>query len=270
MLTPIRRCRAAAARRPLCCTLVALFVLLISACSQADSPPSGDSNLWSGVSQDLYVCEGAALPLQLSFEGTNVTVTQSDSFGLPAGTAGTVTSSDGTEKVIAFTGASVTVGRFITDASGRHALLVLHNETGAIDGNMVAVLQSGTPALPGFADADLVGNWAGTAIRVDANLAVTSSAASTVQVTNPAGLALDGSDGDGAFSAGAGVVSLADAVNGVWLSSGTVDWSGQSLDAIAVLADDKSVIAVAFVTDTCSGTVFTDMPSQKFAVWRRQ
>ena len=229
-----------------------------------------------GAVQMPYVCEGAAFPFQLAFQGGTATVTGGDFNDVPVGSSGSYT--DPSANVHAFTldtGGAVGIvdGIFRTDPAGTHALVLIHKGD-RINGNAVGVMQLSSPGYPAYALNDVLGTWSGKAIRVDNNLNITSTINSTMTISESEGLTIDGTDGDGTFSSGSPAADLSDATLGVWIGSNAVIWSpsGDGLYPILVLSPDKSTLAGAFVTTLCSpaNSYYADMPSQKFALWTRQ
>ncbi|HUV08955.1 MAG TPA: hypothetical protein VMX75_14580, partial [Spirochaetia bacterium] len=171
-------------------------------------------------------------------------------------------------------GGSVPAQLFV-DPGKNYALFVIYEYPGADEG-YVGVLQKGTLTSATYQESDLVGNWAGVAVRVDANFEVTESSASTATITNPAGLQLSGTDGDGSFTAAAPgiVLELGLENDGIYVSgdggANQVDWSGDLYDAIYALSYDKMVMAVGFLKGLCNSSIFSDLPTQKFAIFIKQ
>ena len=169
-------------------------------------------------------------------------------------------------------------GQLFVDPAKKYALLVIYSSPGGDEG-IVGVLQKGTLTSVTYQKSDLVGSWAGVAVRVNTSFEVTESSASTATITMPNELELSGTDGDGSYSAPEVGIDLESEfvdygiyVSG-WGSANQVGWPGDdSYDALYALSYDKSVLAVAFLDSVCSSGIFSaaNLPNQKFALWLKQ
>jgi hypothetical protein len=228
-----------------------------------------------------YYCESSPDTIQLDITGSTITIKGGSisDFTFPIDTTSTITQQTGQAYTLTLNDGSSVPGQLFVDPVKNYALLVIYSGPGAEEG-YVGVLQKGTLTSATYQESDLVGSWAGVAVRVNANFEVTESSESSATITNGAGLALSGTDGDGSFSAATPGIILESGyetagiyVSG-WGSASQVDWPGNSYDAIYVLSYDKSVLVVGFLTGfgggLCSTSIFSDLPSQKFAIWIKQ
>ena len=272
--------------------LVAAAALALAACFE-NSPvdeltPDGTLDIdgtWSGVVTTTLI--GDEVPespgtVELSITGDDVAMTGGSAVGtsFPVELAGTLTDQGGGRFAVAFANDGTQRGVFVFDPAGEYAAFIVDDSSAPSDG-YVSVLQKADLQSASHAEADLVGDWEGVAVRVDSEYAITDSSASSATISDPdpqsEGVDLSGEDGDGTFSAEAqsfSSIRLYDAIGlyetGLW--EDTVDWSdGSSYSAIYALSYDKSVLAVAFLDRALWETgVMANLPNQKFALWQRQ
>ena len=252
---------------------VFLSVVLLAGCVSEEDPEATIEGTWAGVVNHTYYCESEPSTIQLDITGTTITITGGDTFTID--TTGSVSQQTGQAYTVTLNDGGSVQGQLFVDPAKNYALLVIYSGPGADEG-YVGVLQKGTLTSATYQESDLVGNWAGVAVRVNANFEVTESSESSATITNGDGLALSGTDGDGSFSAATPGIVLESGyetagiyVSG-WGSANQVDWPGNSYDAIYVLSYDKTVLAVGFLTSVCTTNIFSDLPSQKFAIWIKQ
>jgi hypothetical protein len=243
--------------------LLAGSTLLLSSCALLTATTEGT---WSGVVSDTYFCEGGSFPIEIEITDTAIVVTGGSAFTV--GTTGSLTHQSGEAYTVSFDLGTAGEGQFYVDPLMNWGLLVVHTSSASYN-YVVGVLQKGALGPASFVENDLVGDWKGSEFRVDANLTVTSTSASSATVTSPAGLHLEGTDGDGNFS---GDLALDDGTVGVYTSPGFVLWPGPPLTlyVLGTLSPDKQVFAVAFLTSLCEYNLDTVLPEQKFAIWVRQ
>lgn len=261
---------------------VLLLIVLVFAGQCPGATGGGETatieGTWAGVVNHTYYCESGPDTIQLDIAGATITITGGTTFTID--TTGTIAQQAGQAQAFNVTlddGGDVS-GQLFVDPAINYAVLVIYDGPvpGANEG-FVGVLQKGTLTGVTYQESDLVGNWEGIAVRVDANFEVTESSASSATITQPGGLILNGTDGDGSFSAGdpgiileAGLESAGIYVSG-WGVANQVVWPGPSnYDALYALSSDKTVLAVGFLTSVCDSSIFADLPSQKFAIWVRQ
>jgi len=264
----------------LCLAVFVLFsAMMLASCVGEEDPEATIEGTWAGVMHHTYYCENEPSTIQLDITETTITITSGSTFTTDI--AGTITQQTGQVQAYNVTlndGGSIQ-GQLFVDPTKNYALLVIYSGPSANVG-YVGVLQKGDLTSTTYQESDLEGNWAGVAVRVNANFEVTESSESSATITNPSGLALSGTDGDGSFSAAAPGIALQSGYEtlGIYVSEdgGTsqVDWSGDLYDAIYFLSYDKMVLAVAFLSDSdgglCGFTIFNELPSQKFAIWLKQ
>ena len=234
---------------------------------------------WAGAMVDSYLCEGAIGTIEITISGGTLTVTGGDGSSFSVDDTGTISQSDGQSFATVMALSGDTPGRFLVDAAAGHAVWASPSSSGSGIG-YVGLLQKGSLQSTTFSATDIVGAWSGVAVRLDGNLDVTASSDSTASITYPSGLALSGTDGDGAFSAGDPGLQLYDPSLGIWTtdtddSSNPVTWSGQATAAIYVMSSDKTRVAVGFLDDDddrlCNYDAFsTDMADNKFVLWEQQ
>ena len=229
---------------------------------------------WTGVVNHTYYCESESSEIQLDIAGSTITITGGTTFTID--TTGTITEQTGQAQAYAITlndGGSV-AGQLFVDPAKNYALLVIYDSPGS-DQGLVGVLQKGTLSGATYQESDLIGNWEGLAVRVDANFEVTESSDSSATITDPDGLQLNGTDGDGAFSTAIPGIELASGTAGIYVSrvgqGSQVIWPGDDrYDAIYALSYDKTVLAVGFLRSLCDTIIFSDLPDQKFVIWIKQ
>jgi hypothetical protein len=238
--------------------------MMLAGCSNCTLPPVTPDGTWSGVVSDSYR-EGASYTIEIDVDGSTVSVTDGDSSLVDA--TGTLTHQDGEAYTVALDLASGGEGQLFIDPTATYVMLVVHASNAGYD-YLIGVLQKGSLGAISFVENDLVGDWAGTEFRVDAGLEVTSTSDSTASVTDPDGLYLAGTDGDGNFY---GPFHLLDGTVGVYESSlDTVGWPLFSRYALGTMSVDKQIFAVAFLTGKYENTLDEVLPDQKFAIWVRQ
>ena len=259
--------------------IVLLSIVLLTSCvgeEDSQDPEATIEGTWVGVLNHTYYCEATPDTIQLDITGTTITITGGNT--LATDLTGTVTNQTDQSYTVTLIDDGELHGQLFVDAAKNFALLVIYASPSA-DSGYVGVLQKGETTSTTFQESDLVGSWAGVAVRVNTSFEVTESSASSATITNPEGLELNGSDGDGSFSATApGIVLESDEHQtlGVYISGGggasQVDWTEDSYDAIYVLSNDKTVLAVAFLEGACQPSIFSDinLPNQKFALWLKQ
>jgi hypothetical protein len=240
--------------------------MILAGCSDCNLPPATPDGTWSGVVSDTYFCEGDSFTIELDIDGSALSVTDGTTFLV--GTTGTLTQQENEAYTVALDLAGGGEGLLYIDPTATYGLILVHASAAGYR-YAIGVLQKGSLGPVSFAENDLVGEWEGVEFRVDAGLAVTSTAASSATVTAPEGLLLEGTDSDGDFS---GTLALADGTTGVYASwpSPDVDWPLFSRSPIGTLSADKQVFAVAFMTSLCEYGLDEVLPEQKFAVWVRQ
>ena len=257
--------------------------MLVAGCVSEEDPGTQDEDpeatiegTWAGVMNHTYYCEAEPSTIQFDITGTTITITGGTT--LANELTGTVTKQTDQSYTVTLIDDGDLYGQLFVDTAKNYALLVIYSSPSS-DSGFVGVLQKGEITSTTFQESDLVGSWAGVAVRVNTNFEVTESSASSATITNPEGLELNGSDGDGSFSATApGIVLESDEHEtlGVYISGGgganQVDWSGNLYDAIYVLSNDKTVLAVGFLEGACDTDIFSDVniPNQKFAIWLKQ
>jgi hypothetical protein len=264
-------------RRPAAAAV--LGVLLLAGCDSS-SKSSTVEGTWAGFVNSTYYCESGAQTVELEIDGTAVRITGGTAFGLQV--TGTLTRKSDQEYAIVLNDGGALSGLVFFDAARGYALLVI-DESPTLAFAQVGVLQKSALSSVTYAESDLVGSWAGVAARIDASYQVTGTSTSTATISNLGGLALSGTDGDGAFSAPVtpgdpdpvpGVVLAYDGTSGLYVSgsngANAVDWPTETYSAIYALSYDKNVLAAAFLTDLCNYQLTDELPAQKFALWTRQ
>ncbi len=273
--------------------LVAAAALALAACFE-NSPvdeltPDGTLDIdgtWSGVVSTTLIGGQVADPtgtIELSISGEDVELTggTAATTSFSGVTTGTLTDQGGGRFTAAFENDGVQRGVFLFDAAGEYAAFIVDESSAPSDG-YVSVLQKADLQSASHAEADLVGEWQGIAVRVDSEYAITESSASSATISDPdpqsEGVDLSGEDDDGTFSAetpSAGI-RLYDAI-GLYetgLGEDSVDWSdGSSYYAIYALSYDQDVLAVAFLDGFAydeQSSPMANLPNQKFALWQRQ
>lgn len=259
--------------------------LLLAACQSSGGGGGGGSTettpitlaslegTWAGTMVSNYLCEGSASSVEISISGGTISITGSDGNSFQIDDAGTISQTDGQSFAVVMNLDGGAAGRFYVDAEANYAVWANSSSNNSGYG-YVGLLQKTAAQTISYSDTDVVGAWSGVALRLDNSLAVTNASTSTATVTNSGALALSGTDGDGAFSASATGLGLYDASLGTWLSgdgsTNSVDWSEETLRAIYTMSYDKTRLGIGFFTSLCSSSIFTNMPSQKFAFWERQ
>jgi hypothetical protein len=243
---------------------------------EPQDPEATIEGTWVGVMNHTYYCEESPGTTQIDITGTTITITGGDFFTIDA--TGSITQQTDLSYTVTLNDNGDIQGQMFVDAGKNFALLVIYSSSGGDEG-IVGVLQKGTLTSVSYQESDLVGSWAGVAVRVNTSFEVTESSASSATITEPSGLALSGTDGDGSFSATAAGIVLESGyedtgiyVSG-WGGANQVSWPGDELyDALYVLSYDKSVLAVAFLRSVCWANIFNEanLPDQKFALWIKQ
>lgn len=226
-------------------------------------PPTMDGT-WAGVVSDTYACEGGSYTLEIVISGSDITVTGGTV--LLAGTTGTLTHQEGNAYTVMMDITEPAEGQLFVDAERNYGVFFLHLVPTAGYMYVVGVLQKGSLADVTYTEDDLVGEWAGAAAHVNADLEVTWTSTSSATMYESAGIILDGTDGDGDF---AGLLYLDDPLLGTY-ASGPVDWPAFSREALCALSLDKKALAVAFLTDACEYELDLVLPDQKFTLWLKQ
>lgn len=265
-------------------SLLTLGVLVMMGCSDSSDPnptPSTIEGTWSGVIQDTYYCEGSAVTFQIDISDSAISQTGGTFNWL--GTTGSITKASEQNYDITIDDGvgGVVTGRLYTDPSINYAVIAFFSGSSRQDG-LVGILQKGPLTDVSYQESDLVGNWQGTAVNVDADLTVTNSHNSSASISMGTVLSMTGMDGDGSFNAPlstepdfAGIIlepgyeSYGMYVSG-WGAASQVQWGATNYDALYALSRDKTVLAAAFVRSVCSTTVFSDSPSPKLVLWKKQ
>jgi hypothetical protein len=256
------------------------MILVLTGCTKGETGTI--EGTWAGVLLYTYYCEGGAETIQLDIEGSTITITGGTISDYPfsPGTDGTIVQQTGQAQaynVVLNQDGSI-LGQLFVDPTINFALLVLY-QSPTVSRGFVGILQKGELTSTTYDESDLLGDWAGVAVRVNNDLEVTESSESTATITAPDGLELNGTDGDGAFSAlaqGIAIVPVYGSGAGAYVSGDTdigvnqVSWDGDFYEALYALSYDKTILAVAFIKGLCNFTIFDDLPSQKFALWIKQ
>ena len=247
-----------------------LAAAVLSGCADCQVETGTIEGTWAGVISDTYFCEGGSYTIELDIEGSTITVTggtvTEGAFPLMgAGTTGTLTHQSGEAYTLTLEIEETAEGQLYVDPQIGYGLLFVHTYPSDEGAFVLGAMQKGALEELTFQDSDLVGDWEGVAVRVDAGLAVTSTTTSSATMYESAGVILDGTDGDGDFS---GLITL-DPFDPVFV--GSVDWPpSTSYEAIGTLSFDKQVLAIAFLTSDCEYNLDLVLPDQKFALWVKQ
>jgi hypothetical protein len=238
---------------------------ILTACCDCGFEPTTMEGTWAGVVSDNYYCEGGSYPIEIDVSGSTITVT--GGFAFTTGTTGTLTNQAGEAYTVMMDLAEAGEGQMFVDPGMNYAFFIVHGSDATYD-YLIGVLQKGTLASFTCEDSDLVGDWAGTSVRVNAGLGVTATSASSATMYESAGVVLDGTDGDGDFS---GLVTVDPFATDAGVYEGSADWPpSTSYGVRSWLSFDKNAMAVAFLNDTCHYTLADDLPAQKFAIWVKQ
>ena len=259
--------------------IVLLSGVLLAGCVGEEDPQDPEATIegtWAGVMNYTYYCEAEPGTIQLDITDTTITITGGDFFTVDA--TGTVSQQTNQSYTVTLNDGGSILGQLFVDLAKEYALLVTYASPGGDEG-IVGVLQKGTLSSITYQESDLVGSWLGVAVRVNTSFEVTDSSVSSATITDSDGLELNGSDGDGSFTASAVGIDLESGyepygiyVSG-WGSANQVSWPGDdTYDAMYALSYDKSVLAVAFLKSVCSIDIFStdNLPIQKFALWLKQ
>jgi hypothetical protein len=262
-------------------SFVSLLAIVAVAVVTGCGPAIEIDGTWAGVINHSYYCESVPETIEIEiFEGT-ITITGGDVNGsaFPEGLSGTITPRSEDEAdgffVITFESAEdIYNGTLVMDSKAGYAAIVL--DAGPYDPlsdyryGYAGVLQVGALQTITYSESDLVGDWAGVAVRVDDTFNITSSSESTATITAPDALELTGEDGDGVFEAQS-TVSYDEESPGVFTAYHVL-WAPETyLNALMFMSYDKQYLAVALLESLCGyGYVFTNLPAQKFALWKRQ
>lgn len=260
-------------------TLVAVAALALAACFE-NSPvdeltPDGTLDIdgtWSGVVTTSYYCEATHDTLEFSVSGLDVTVTGGSL--LPIDTTGSLTEQSTGRYSVSFDYDGGLPGLLIFNAGGEYATLVTEELFNSSEGQLAVLQKAALPdPLPSKSESDLVGDWAGTGVRLDSAYSITESYGSSATIASGDGLYIStGEDQDGTFSTGQGDVILANSI-GIFASPTPVAWAtSDDYYALYALSYNNDILAVAFLTDLCNSPNFdaTNLPNQKFALWQRQ
>jgi hypothetical protein len=255
-----------------------IVLLAVTGCG----PTLNIDGTWSGILETTFACGFLPGFVQLQIEeGTFKVVDSWNPYSFLPGTTGTIEPfngnwADGRFHVM-FTNGGPRYGILVVDAEAGHAEFIVESdrydpESPTREG-YVGLLQLGEEQTATFAETDLIGSWAGVSVRVSGMFDVTSNSASEATITNPDGLAMTGSFGEGFFSVSAGDINPVAGYqeSGVSRTDDQLNMPGDlTYDAIYVLSPDKEYLAVGFLDDTCSETIFTRLPDQVFSLWTRQ
>jgi hypothetical protein len=228
---------------------------------------------WSGVVHHTYYCEGGPSTIELQVTGSTITVSAGSTYTPPV--SGSIT--QGADRDYTFDLAGIK-GQIYTDAGRNYALFVAETSPGS-SGGYVGLLQKGSLSSATYNLGDLAGSWSGQAVRLSP-YAVTTVLSSSATISGAA--ALNGTDTESSFSAAAIELHGGNENFGVYAS----DWSnpvtfvpGGNHEAMYVLSNDKTAMAVAFLLDDgstsggiCDTTAFgtAKLPLHKFALWIKQ
>jgi hypothetical protein len=257
--------------------MVAIAAFAVAGCG----PAIDIDGTWSGVIYHSYYCEAVPQTIQIEIVEGTITITGGDADGsaFPEGISGPVAplneeEANGFFVITLESGEDIYNGTLVVDSKAGYAVILL--DAGPYDAlsdyryGYAGVLQLGALQTITYSEPDLVGEWAGVAVRVDDTFNITSSSQSTATVTSEEEiLGLSGEDGDGAFVA-EGTVSYDVDSPGIFTAF-QVLWGEEDRDMLAFMSFDKQYLAVAFLESLCGyGNVFTNLPAQKFALWKRQ
>lgn len=234
---------------------------ILTACSDCYIVPM--DGIWAGVVSDTYTSSGGSHTIEIEIDGSTITVTGGTIFA--TGTTGTLTRQSDDAYTVALDLAEAGEGQLYVDPQMCYALLFVHASDATYD-FLIGILQR--VGLMSFTctEDDLAGDWEGTEMRVDLDLAVTSTSTSAASMYAATGVMLSGTDGDGAFS---GVVFLETADRGFYIS-GPVEWPEFTRYALCTLSFDKEALALGFLTSASEGSLGDVLPDQKFALWLKQ
>jgi hypothetical protein len=235
---------------------------------------------WAGVIISTFECESIPQTIQIEIAEGTVTVT-GGTWGYTDLT-GTILpmdedTPDGRFQIV-FDNEGAQYGAMFFDDEGEHAAFYVesgpYDEMSSYREGYIAALQRGEIQTITYSETDLIGVWSGTAARVNATFDVTESSASNATITNPDGLLLEGTDGDGDFSTDIPGIYLYPEYEtfGIYLSDSVI-WpdTEETLEALYIMSYDKQYVAIAFLESTCNNSdIFTRLPEQKFALWARQ
>lgn len=257
---------------------VALLVVALSALTGCWGRIDIDGT-WAGVIIATYECEAGPQTIQIEIAEGTITIT-GGTWGYTDLT-GTILpmdedTPDGRFQIV-FDNEGAQYGTMFFDDEGEHAAFYVesgpYDELSRYRDGYIAALQRGEIQTITYSEANLVGDWSGAAARVNATFDVTESSESNVTITNPDGLLLEGTDGDGSFSTDILGIYLDEEYEtvGIYLSDSVI-WpdTEETLEAMYIMSYDKDYVAVAFLDSLCSSTIFTRLPEQKFALWARQ
>jgi hypothetical protein len=257
---------------------VAVLAIALSALTGCFGRIDIDGN-WAGVIITTYECEGTPSTIQIEIAEGTITIT-GGTWGYTDLT-GTILpmdedTPDGRFQVI-LDNEGAQYGAMFFDDEGEHAAFYVesgpYDEMSSYRHGYIAALQRGEIQTITYSEANLVGDWSGAAARVNATFDVIESSESSAAITNPDGLLLEGTDGDGSFSTDIPGIYLYPEYEtfGIYLSDSVI-WpdTEETLEAMYIMSYDKQYVAAAFLTSLCSTSVFTAMEEQKFALWARQ
>lgn len=260
---------------------VCLTVFLVACVPPLEDEMTIDGT-WSGVGSHTYYCESGPETVQFSLSGESIALSDGSAteYLFPVNMPGTLVEQFPGRYAVIFDSDEPLAGLLIVDAGGSYAILVM-DAPAFNEGNrngFVAVLRKAPLSAVTVNETDLVGEWSGVTVRVNASFEVTASSASSAVVSNPDGLELAGQDDEGPLVGGIALSTLIEPSSnpGIWESrSGNpaqVLWSDLDVtrDAVYLMSADKSVVAVAFLTSLCDQSIFHDLPAQRFALWARE
>ena len=225
-----------------------------------------------------YYCESIVETVELSIAGETITITGGtilDDFFFVEPVSGSVlpNPTSGGYDVLLATDPELT-GRLFMDEDANYATFVLEDESFG-NGGRVGVLQKAVPAAVTYTEADLVGDWSGSGVRMGTDFAVIDTFDVEASITNPDGLQISGSNDIGPF--GTDIPGITAGEPGVFeTSSNRLHWpappaaSTRNRTALYFLSQDKSAMAVGMLTGLCEYTLFDDLPDQSFSLLLRQ
>jgi hypothetical protein len=237
---------------------------------------------WTATSLGTYACESNIQTFELKIEGSNVTIP-----GWPYGLdgSGSITErEDGSftleleyEPADEISEGGTILGQFFVEPTAQYALLVTQSldTTNDVKNGYFAILQRTTAPALEITEADFLGDWAGSNVRLGQDFAATAVLESSATIAAEADLIeLDGTDADGVFS-GEAEGEYAFSLPSVGLEP--VVQGNASYASAFLLSPDKRALAGVLLTSAdgsstyglCDQQIFAELAPHKFALWTK-